>query len=73
MIAIQIKFIINNIPIIYTKYGFENFKNWIKTGEIENISSLNLSDVESWSIIRIYSYCGRDITLCLLHPLCVEE
>jgi hypothetical protein len=32
-------------PIIYTQYGFENFKNWIKTGKIANISAARNEDV----------------------------
>ena len=26
-------------PILYTKYGYQNFKNWIKSGPFENISA----------------------------------
>jgi len=27
-------------PILYTSYGFENFKNWVKNGSLRNISAI---------------------------------
>jgi N-acetyl sugar amidotransferase len=47
-------------PIIYTQYGFENFKNWIKTGKIANISAARNEDV-----LRILTQCAFKN---LLHP-----
>ena len=26
-------------PILYTNYGYKNFKNWITTGDFSNISA----------------------------------
>ena len=26
-------------PILYTSYGFKNYKNWLKTGNLKNISA----------------------------------
>ena len=47
-------------PIIYTKYGFENFENWIKTGKLANISATRNEDV-----LRILTQCAFKN---LLHP-----
>ena len=47
-------------PIIYTRYGFENFKNWIKIGKIENISASRNEEV-----LRTLTQCAFKN---LLHP-----
>lgn len=47
-------------PIMYTKYGYENFKNWLKFGKISNISAKRNEDV-----LRVLTQCAFKN---LLHP-----
>ncbi len=47
-------------PILYTKYGYENFKKWLETGKLKNISAKRNEDV-----LRILT---KNAFLNLLHP-----
>ena len=47
-------------PILYTKYGYENFKNWLKVGGFDNISAKRNEDLAK--------YLTKQSILNLFHP-----
>ena len=47
-------------PILYTSYGLENFKNWIKTGNFKNISAKRNE--------KFFKILTKESIINLLHP-----
>ena len=47
-------------PILYTSYGLENFKNWIKTGNFKNISEKRNE--------KFFKILTKESIVNLLHP-----
>ena len=47
-------------PVLYTRYGYKNFKNWIKSGNFDNI--LGIGDK------KITKFLMRASVLNLMHP-----
>ena len=47
-------------PILYTSYGYENFKNWLSTGKFKNISAKRNEN--------FFKILTKESILNLLHP-----
>ena len=47
-------------PILYTSYGLENFKNWLKTGKFKNISAKRNE--------KFFKILTKESIINLLHP-----
>ena len=47
-------------PLLYTSYGFQNFKNWLEIGGFDNISAKRNEDLSK--------YLTKQSILKLFHP-----